>query len=164
VSTGDITLYPIGGLAKVAIPRNSIKEMLIVLAGPAVNLVLALGFFVLLFLQVPNLASIPETWDVLSFLNFCCMCNIVLFVFNLLPIFPSDGGRLLRATLFFFMKDDYYKSTLVSVRIGQTLAAGMALFGLCFGYFMLSFIAAFLFVAAEIELNFVRLSSAVVEE
>jgi len=161
VGTGDITLYPIGGLAKVAIPRNSIKEMLIIFAGPAVNLVLALGFFVLFFLQVPNPASMPEAW---AFLNFCCMCNIVLFVFNLLPIFPSDGGRLLRATLFFFMKDDYYKSTLVSVRIGQTLAAGMALFGLCFGYFMLSFIAVFLFVAAESELNLVRSSFDVVEE
>ena len=164
VGTGDITLYPFGGLAKVTIPRNSIKEMLIVFAGPAVNLVLALGFFVLFFLQVPNPASMPETWSMLSFLNFCCMCNIVLFVFNLLPIFPTDGGRLLRATLFFFMKDDYYKSTLVSVRIGQMLEIGMVVFGLCFGYFMLSFIAVFLFVVAESELNLVRLSSDVVEE
>ena len=62
------------------------------------------------------------------------------------------------------MKDDYYKSTLVSVRIGQMLEIGMVVFGLCFGYFMLSFIAVFLFVAAESELNLVRLSSDVVEE
>ena len=91
------------------------------------------------------------------------MCNVTLFAFNLLPVFPSDGGRLFRATLFFFMKDDYYKSTLVSVRIGQMLAVGMALVGFCYGYLMLCFIAVFLIVMAEIELNLVRLSPDVVE-
>jgi stage IV sporulation protein FB len=156
VGTGDITLYPIGGLAKVAIPRNSIKEMLIVLAGPGVNFALSLVFLLVV-------AIVNPVGAFYSFLSFCCMCNIVLFVFNLLPIFPSDGGRLLRATIFFFMKDDYYKSTLAAVRIGQVLEAGMVVFGLCFGYFMLSFIAVFLFVAAESELNLVRLSSDVVE-
>ena len=148
VATGDITLYPIGGIAKVTIPRSAKKEMLIVFAGPAVNLVLALVFFVLLFL-------LPELPTVLSFLSFCCISNIVLFVFNLLPIFPTDGGRLLRAALFFFVKD-YYKSTLVSVRIGQILEVSMAVLGLYFGYFMISFIAVFLFMAAEAELNVVR--------
>jgi len=101
--------------------------------------------------------------DFLSIFVFFYMCNVTLFVFNLLPVFPSDGGRLLRATLFFFMKDDYYKSTLVSVRIGQILAVGMALFGFCYGYLMLCFIALFLFVMSEVELNLVRLSSDVVE-
>ena len=157
VITGDVTLYPIGGLARVAIPRNAKKEMLIVAAGPAVNLALAL-----IFLLVDVIVSDP--WIFYPFLYFFYMCNVALFVFNLLPVFPSDGGRLLRATLFFFMKDDYYKSTFVSVRIGQVLAVGMALFGFCYGYVMLCFIAAFLIVAAEMELNVVRLSSGIDEK
>jgi Zn-dependent protease len=156
VITEDITLYPIGGMARVAIPRNAKKEILIVFAGPAVNLVLAL-----VFILVDMIVS--DSWIFYPFLYFFYMCNVTLFVFNLLPVFPSDGGRLLRATLFFFMKDDYYKSTLVSVRIGQILAVGMALFGFCYGYLMLCFIALFLFVMSEVELNLVRLSSDVVE-
>jgi Zn-dependent protease len=144
--TRSITLYPIGGIASMETPPNPRQELWIALAGPATNLVIA-GIIALALhlghhpiggfqpgLLGPNMA-INILW-----------ANVVLAAFNMLPAFPMDGGRVLRALL--ARVTDEVSATTLAARIGQGLAFLLGLFGLLGGNFLLIIIAAFVYMGA----------------
>jgi Zn-dependent protease len=157
IRTRDITLYPIGGVASLErIPENPRQEFLVALAGPAVNVALAAVLAVIL--SVMKLPTGVANMHVVggSFLTKLMWVNVSLAVFNLLPAFPMDGGRVLRAALAFRMGRE--RATEIAARIGQAMAFGFALVGL-FGNPMLLFIALFVWSGAQGEATMVRLRS-----
>jgi CBS domain-containing protein len=145
-----VTLLPIGGMARLEkMPEKPAQEIAVALAGPAVNVVIwALLVFVFGASTDPaQLAAVESTPG--SFLGRVATLNLVLAVFNLLPAFPMDGGRVLRALLSLFM--DRVAATRAAATGGQILAFAMGLLGLLSGNAMLVLIAFFIFVAAGAE-------------
>lgn len=147
----DITLLPIGGLARLErMPEKPLHELVVALAGPAVNVVLALILLpVIMFLGLAqgvsfSLAMLQQP-GLLNLLVFLLSANIMLAVFNMIPAFPLDGGRVFRAILGFFM--EYQQATQIATVIGRFLAVGLGLIGLFSGQFLLAFVALFIFVA-----------------
>ena len=150
IGTADITLLPIGGVARLErMPSNPRQELLVAIAGPAVNVVLAaLIGLIIVITKSPmpqNPANLLEggiLWNLLRM-------NVVMILFNMLPAFPMDGGRVLRAAL--AMKMSYAKATRTAATIGQGMAVVFVLFGLLTGHFMLMFIAFFVWIGASNE-------------
>jgi len=153
VRTRDITLYPIGGIARLErIPRNPHQEFWIALAGPAVNIAIAL---VLLMVFGWNQSFV---WDLDGRLHGSLpvrllTVNAVLAAFNLLPAFPMDGGRVLRAYLAERM--DYLRATRLAATIGQGMAFLFGFVGLVHNP-MLLFVAFFVYAGAAEEANAVQ--------
>jgi Zn-dependent protease/predicted transcriptional regulator len=133
IKTHSIVLLPIGGVASLEkMPENPKEELLVALAGPAVNIVIAAILWPfadvsLLFPESPEdfVLFKAEISYAISYLFFV---NIMLVIFNMLPAFPMDGGRVLRAILSFSMQP--HKATKVAATIGQVLAIGFILLGL----------------------------------
>lgn len=162
IKTKDITLLPIGGLARLdSIPEKPKEELIVAIAGPAVNIVLALitSFFI----------TIPDVNDLTIqlaggvnqsnfFLNFFIV-NIWLAVFNLIPAFPMDGGRVLRALL--SMKFERHIATNIAARIGQLLAVGFVFLGFLSNPFLV-FIGLFIFLGAQAEATYTHAKSMLV--
>lgn len=158
IRTPDITLYPIGGVARLErMPTSPWHELVIALAGPAVNVVIA----AILWVSVARGYSIK---DLLaphmdgSFWSALLRINIVLVVFNMIPAFPMDGGRVVRALL--ATRLPYATATLIAARIGQVIAAFFVVASFTdweFASPMLIVIGMFVFMGAQQELNFARL-------
>ena len=167
VTVRDITLLPIGGLARLegemARPR---QELWMALAGPAVNVVLAavLGAVALPLLGWRALDGLGLLWRRLNGLGFerllveLLAANLGLALFNLLPAFPMDGGRVLRALLASRMGES--DGTRIAVRVGQGLAVILGLVGLLGGGLNLVLIAIFIFTGAEQEWRGAQLKTA----
>jgi Zn-dependent protease len=156
VGTRDITLYPIGGVASLErIPRRPAHELAIALAGPAVNVLIAAALLVVLTVGRVGAQGLLADFAGGSFLVNLLFVNVALVVFNLLPAFPMDGGRVLRA--FVAMRLPYLRATEIAVRVGQAVAVLLGLIGLFVGG-TLPFIAFFLFLAAQAELVTARRS------
>ncbi len=154
IGTCDITLYPIGGVASLErIPRRPLQELAIALAGPAVNVVIAAALFVLLLVVGVGTQGLVFTFAGGSFLVNLLLVNVALVVFNMLPAFPMDGGRVLRA--FLAMRLPYLRATEIAVRVGQLVAIVLGLVGLLTGGTLL-FVALFVFLAAQAELSMAR--------
>ena len=120
-----ILLLPIGGMAEFdRIPRKPSQELLITVAGPAVNFVLAAVLFALSWRGLVNRENIPE-YSFASLIDQLWLWNLVMGIFNLLPVFPMDGGRIFRALL--ALKLSYLKATYWAVTVGRVLALGFAL-------------------------------------
>lgn len=152
IQTRDITLLPIGGLARLdKLPEKPLEELVVAFAGPLVNILLALitGFFITFPENAEALAAQLSTGVNASnfFLNFFIV-NIVLAVFNLIPAFPMDGGRVLRALLAF--KFRRHVATRIAARIGQFIAMGFILLGFYSNPFLI-FIGLFVIVSAQME-------------
>jgi stage IV sporulation protein FB len=150
VRTPDVILLPIGGVARLErIPDEPRQELLIAIAGPAVTLAIAilLYLFILLSGGQPTLRD-PTTGDV-SFLVRLMAVNIYLLAFNLIPAFPMDGGRVLRALLASRM--GIVRGTRVAAVLGQTLALAGGFYGLTNGVPFLVLIAFFVFLGASTE-------------
>jgi Zn-dependent protease len=153
IHTRDILLSPIGGIASLErIPREPKKEFLITIGGPAVNVAIAGIIFVLTFAVDPETLTNKAAFVVYDFFIQLMWVNVVLAIFNMLPAFPMDGGRILRATLAALM--DYRQATVIAVRVGQVVAVGIALAAV-FGYLSIIaiLIAFFVFTAGEAELR-----------
>ncbi|MFN0265054.1 site-2 protease family protein [Tepidamorphus sp. 3E244] len=150
IRTPDITLLPIGGVARLErMPEDPVQEIIIALAGPAVNVVIA-GLLVLLFSAQPDLGQAVALSDPgPTFAARLAAVNVFLVLFNLIPAFPMDGGRVLRAAL--ALRMSRMKATAVAARVGQVLAFGFAALGIMGGNFMLVLIAVFVFLAASAE-------------
>ena len=155
IRTRDITLYPIGGVASLErIPENPRQEFVVALAGPAVNV--ALAALLAAILAVAKMPGGVENVHLIggSFLAKLMWVNVSLALFNLLPAFPMDGGRVLRAVLAFKMGRD--RASEIAARVGQAMALGFGLLGM-FGNPMLLFIALFVWTGAQGEASLVRL-------
>jgi len=143
IETEDITLYPIGGVARLSrLPRSPGAELAIALAGPAVNFAIVAGLVGLGFLGLFGPGG--EVAGTLIALN------LMLGLFNLIPAFPMDGGRVLRALLSGAL--GRLRATQVAAGIGRGLALLFGLYGLLYGPWNWVFLAAFIYVVAGMEL------------
>lgn len=158
VRTRDITLLPIGGVARLErMPTNPWHEFWITIAGPAVNVVIAVGLGAALLAAG---RSLRLESDLMSgdFLARLMWVNVLLVVFNMLPAFPMDGGRILRSVL--AMRLEYALATEVAARVGQAMAILFGLLGLFVGNVFLMLIALFVFLGAEAESQAAKMRSA----
>jgi Zn-dependent protease len=149
IHTPDITLLPIGGVARLRrMPTKPIQEIAVALAGPAVNVLIA----VLLVLLTPASMTLRELLSpaggAQSMLTRLATVNVWLVLFNLIPAFPMDGGRVLRALI--AIKIPYPRATHIAAGIGQGFAFLFGFLGLL-GNPMLIFIALFLYLGASQE-------------
>lgn len=154
VKVRDITLMPMGGLAQMeSIPEEPNKELRIALAGPLVNFGIAtllIGIGALL--DARALVSLEElqaslgsvSWS--GLLAYLTSANLILGLFNLIPAFPMDGGRVLRALL--AKKMNHAKATKIAAQVGQGLALLMGLWGFMSGSWTLVLIAIFVWMGA----------------
>ncbi|MEO0761959.1 MAG: site-2 protease family protein [Pseudomonadota bacterium] len=149
IRTPEITVLPIGGLARLErMPEKPVQELVVAIAGPLVNVVIAAALILLLEVRVdPASVTAPQAAGH-SLQAQLAFVNIILVVFNLIPAFPLDGGRIFRALLGFFMRRD--RATTVAARVGQATAVLFALVGLFYNPFLV-LIAVFMFFAAEAE-------------
>jgi Zn-dependent protease len=155
IRTSDVTLLPIGGVASLErMPEKPGQEIVVALAGPAVNLVVAALLAVALgaSFDFGQMAQFDDAGA--SLLGRVAAANVALCVFNLIPAFPMDGGRVLRALL--AIRLGYTRATRVAATIGQGLAFVFALLGLLGGGPILILIAVFIFLAASGEAGYVQ--------
>jgi Zn-dependent protease len=164
IGTRDITLYPIGGVARLErMSEQPREELWIALAGPAVNVAIAAvlaGVMVLLGfgrLALPG-AGGPVFSLAGTFLSSLLVTNLLLVGFNLLPAFPMDGGRVLRALL--ALRMDRLRATEVAVKVGLVLAVLLGLAAFPLHAPMLPLIALFVFFAGQAELAALRRAAA----
>jgi stage IV sporulation protein FB len=161
-----IVLLPIGGVAELArLPNRPSQELVVALAGPAVNVVLAVVLFAIA-LVTPLGASIDQGRFMSVFsrgalanpgeaiFQYVFAANLGLLLFNLVPAFPLDGGRVLRALL--AMPLGQTRATRIAVLIGQAMAVLLGIYGLLSGNFLLIILAIFIFTAGSQEGRAVR--------
>ena len=135
IRTRDITLLPIGGVARLErMPRDPKQELVVALAGPAVNVVIAAVLYLILRVTggvpaVADSAAISENFLERAFLARLLAVNIWLVLFNLIPAFPMDGGRVLRALLA-MRSGDYARATERAARVGRFFALVFGVLGL----------------------------------
>lgn len=155
IDTKDIILSPIGGLARLrGMPKKPFHEFMIAICGPLVNVVIAIVLFFILYFQGEfSFEAIEFDGDLPSFERYfwpiLLIYNIILVVFNMIPAFPMDGGRVLRSLLAMRMK--ITKATRISSIIGKSLAFGFFIFGIWQGSFTLPIIGVFIYFAAHTE-------------
>ncbi len=154
IGTEDITLYPIGGVARLRrMPKAPGAELLIALAGPAVNVVIALALGTMLALGL--LGGPGSDLPIRSFVMTLLGINVVLALFNLVPAFPMDGGRILRALLSGWLGRE--RATVIAAGLGRGLALLFGLYSLVnsptlLDALVLLALAAFIYMAAGAEL------------
>jgi Zn-dependent protease/CBS domain-containing protein len=155
VETPDVTLLPIGGVARLArIPEQPSQEFLIAIAGPLVNVVIAVVLMAVTSthlsaahfaaMESPNVSMVDRLAEV----------NLFLAIFNMIPAFPMDGGRVLRALL--AIRLGFVRATEIAAMIGQWAAFAFGFIGLFYNP-MLIFIAIFVYLAAASEAQMVSL-------
>lgn len=159
IRTRDITLLPIGGVARLErMPDDPRQELLVALAGPAVNVVIAAVLWAALLpaggLFAQPVGESPEdvfaaAFSVGGFVRQLVFINVLLVLFNMIPAFPMDGGRVLRALL--AHRFDYARATRIAAKTGQVIAVGFAIVGLFTGAWTLLLIALFVFMGAAAE-------------
>jgi Zn-dependent protease/CBS domain-containing protein len=161
IPTRDITLLPIGGISRMErIPDDPHQELWVAIAGPAVSIAIAAALFAfLLATGVQSPFKRIATWTGASFVEQLMFANIVLAIFNLLPAFPMDGGRIFRAALARYM--DYSRATQVAATVGQGMAFVFGALGLLGNPFLL-FIALFVWIGATQESAVVQMKVALV--
>lgn len=157
IRTRDITLLPIGGVARLErMPERPAQELWVALAGPAVNGIIAAALAAWLLLKGAMTGLGWTEWFEGSLAQHLLLVNLSLIGFNLIPAFPMDGGRVLRAVLAMGMGQE--RATHIAAKVGRGLALVFAFYGLR-GFFggagnpMLLFIAGFVWMSAGQEVG-----------
>jgi Zn-dependent protease/CBS domain-containing protein len=149
ISVEDITLLPIGGVARMTTnPEQPRQEIFIAIAGPAASFFLAFC----LWFAASFFGTGVTVWDMSvrgSLLAQLIAVNLVLGIFNLLPAFPMDGGRVLRGILGLYLSP--YTATRIAVGVGQVFAIVLFFLGILGGNFFVALIALFIYIGAEAE-------------
>ena len=159
IKTRDIILLPIGGVARLErLPTNPLQELYVALAGPAVNIVIAIILFTWLKITETLVPLNAVSMTTGPFLERIMAINIFLVVFNLIPAFPMDGGRVLRAIL--ATKKEYSQATQIAASIGQGIAIIFGFIGMFYNPILL-FIAFFVWIGAAQESGVSKLKSAI---
>lgn len=157
IKTANITLLPIGGVAQLeSMPEKPKEELVVALAGPLVNVVIAGLLFPVLSLSGGLNDLDVARFSHHNFLPSLMVVNIWLAVFNMIPAFPMDGGRVLRALLSF--KFERHVATRIAASIGQLLAIGFVLVGFFSNPFLI-FIGVFIFLGAQGEAQYAQARS-----
>ncbi len=159
IRTVDITLLPIGGVARMErMPEKPAQELLVAIAGPLVNVVIAAAL--LFVLAATGNLDFGEVLDPTRFNALWALLytNVMMVLFNLIPAFPLDGGRVLRALL--ATRLSYERATQVAATVGQALALLMAVWAFSRGPASLALIAIFIYLGAESESSFVQMRHA----
>lgn len=163
----DITLLPIGGVARVEhgllAPRS---EAMIALAGPAMNVAIALAMTPLVIIVVAmrhldhpvSILLYASEISLAGFILYLWIANLLLAVFNLIPAFPMDGGRVLRAML--SRVRGKAEATRIAVLVGYVFAVLLTVAGLLMGDYLMPLVSIFIVVAAQMEASHVRMESA----
>ncbi len=168
IKVPTITLLPIGGVASLErMPDKPYQELVIAVAGPVVNIVIAAFLFpIVAFMVGMDMRNGAELQDLLQwfrtmlqpgFVNlliYLLVTNLLLAIFNLLPAFPMDGGRILRAVLAMGMP--YVNATRIAVFVGRLMAGLFAVWGIMGGGIFLLLIAFFVYIGGSSELDAVR--------
>lgn len=165
VKTLDIIISPIGGLARLErLPEKPIQELKVAIAGPLVNVVIGLILFIILYVIHHDFSFLivdENPFDNITtakgFFGLLVWTNVVLFVFNLIPAFPMDGGRILRALL--TMQLGRVRGTHWAALVGRILAIVFIIFAVLIKDYMLIFVGIFVFVMAGAENNQVVVES-----
>ena len=151
--TKDIVLLPIGGMARMeGLPEKPGQEILVAVAGPLVNVLIATAVYLTLYIErpLPSFAGIGarsfSTWPAHFF-----YANVALVLFNMLPAFPMDGGRVLRGLLSFRLGP--LMATRIAARVGQVIALGMIALGFYVNPFLV-IIGLFIILAAQVESSY----------
>jgi len=144
IRTRDIVLLPIGGVARLhRMPEKPLQEIVVAIAGPLVNVALV-G---ILLVMLRGIGNLPEPGTLRTGpVETLLWVNMMMVAFNLVPAFPMDGGRVLRAVL--AMQLPYARATRIAAGVGQGIALLFGIGGLIFNYPMLLFVALFVFLAA----------------
>lgn len=174
IRTRDITLLPIGGVARLErIPERPLHEFLVAIAGPAVTLVIAGLLLLALGVFWPVLADrliayLNPIWNVFSgnppieapggFVAELFLVNVMILLFNMIPAFPMDGGRVLRAVL--ATRLDYVTATQLAAAVGQVIAVLFAVVGIMSHSLLLPLVALFVFLAAGQESSMAQMRTA----
>jgi Zn-dependent protease/predicted transcriptional regulator len=156
IKTKDITLLPIGGLARLeSMPEKPREELIVAISGPLVNVAIVAALYPLVHYTTDIESSLKELTAVngQNFLFNLMFINIWLAIFNLIPAFPMDGGRVLRALL--ALKLDRVKATAIAAKIGQLLAIGFVIVGFYSNPFLI-FIGIFIFFGAKSEADYTQ--------
>jgi Zn-dependent protease len=149
IGTKYITLLPIGGVALLEkMPEDPRQEILVALAGPAVNVAIAAVLYGLMAVTDRSGSLFRFSMGDTDLLPTLISTNIILAVFNLLPAFPMDGGRVLRALI--AMRTDRVRATKLAATVGRVLAVGLGLLGLAGNPFLI-LIAVFVWIGAGAE-------------
>lgn len=128
-TANHIVLWPLGGMAYVSPPPRPWPQLLTTIGGPAVNAILAPTFYLILKYVIPLMPLDTLLTSTVAYISFYgCFINIALLVFNLLPVFPMDGGRIVQEILWFFI--GYPKSMLISGMLGTVGGAAFVVLGL----------------------------------
>ncbi len=157
VQVRRILLMPIGGMAEFdSIPRQPGRELLITIAGPAVNFAIAAA--------IALVVGLPEGWPLGSydfpanaagFLQVVMHWNLLMGLFNLVPVFPMDGGRIFRAMLATRLR--YLRATFIAATVGKVLAGAGVIAGIFLLHeILIAALFAFIFLAGELEYRAVK--------
>jgi len=156
VGVRRILLMPIGGMAEFdSIPRQPSREILMTLAGPAVNFLIAAVLAAVVSFPpgwADDLAGLPNTPEELA--RLLLVANLIMGVFNLAPVFPMDGGRILRAGL--ATRLPYVRATFWAATVGKVLAVAAAGASLYYDLYLRAALFLFIFVAGELEYRTVQ--------
>ncbi len=156
IPTSSITVLAFGGIARLAkLPAKPMEEFVIAVAGPAVNVAIALGIGVLMNVGLLPTSGFAEGME-FTFYDLLLAANVILVLFNMLPAFPMDGGRVLRSLL--AMRTGQLRATEIAARIGRWMALLFAIASFQYGFTLL-IIAVFIFLAGTAELMQVRMQA-----
>ncbi len=159
IATPRITLLPIGGVAELErMPEKPSEEIVVALAGPMVNVVIAAVLFLILGARVDTGTLTAMEDPAGGFVARLAAVNVVLVLFNLIPAFPMDGGRVLRALL--ATRYPRVRATQIAGTVGQFAAFAFGFLGLVGGNPLLIFVAIFVYLAATAETQVVGLQDA----